>query len=171
MRLFFALWPDDALRAELAEARLEVARLSGGRPTLPVTMHMTLVFCGNVPDKRVLEMQMVAARAQLRAFDYVVDTAGCFAGPKVAWLASDSPPKALFDLQQTLYQSISGAGFDVDARTFRPHITVARSITSAFEPYPILPVTWRVNRFSLVEAVQSGNSIRYDILDAWPLVG
>lgn len=171
MRLFFALWPDDDMRARLATQRLEITRISGGRPTLPVTMHMTLVFCGNVPEKRVLQMQMVAARTRIAPFDYAIDTAGCFAGPQVAWLASDSPPKGLFELQRTLFQSIREANFEVDDRTFRPHITVARHITSAFEPYPITPLTWPVRAFSLVHAIQSGNSIKYETLDTWPLLG
>jgi RNA 2',3'-cyclic 3'-phosphodiesterase len=171
MRLFFALWPDDQVRLALAQHRLDVTRLAGGRPTLPVTLHMTLVFAGNVPRGRLLEMQMLAARVQAKPFDYIVDTAGCFPGPKVAWLASDSPPQALFDLQQSLQSEIKQADFDVDERTFRPHITVTRHIASAFEPYPIEATHWAVKNFALIEAEQEGSSINYEIVDTWPLLG
>ena len=44
MRLFFALWPRDQLRLALAPHRLDIARIAGGRPTTPVTMHMTMVI-------------------------------------------------------------------------------------------------------------------------------
>ncbi len=57
MRLFFAIWPEGDVRLTLAARRLEVARLTGGRPTLPVSLHLTMVYVGNVPQKRLLEMK------------------------------------------------------------------------------------------------------------------
>jgi RNA 2',3'-cyclic 3'-phosphodiesterase len=169
MRLFFALWPDDDVRLQLASQRLEVARLTGGRPTVPVTLHLTLVFAGNVPESRIPEIKMVASRVRAKSFDYVIDTAGCFGGPRVAWLASDNTPRALFDLQERLQSAIAGADFEVDGRTFRPHITVARDITNVFEPYFVPTVAWRIDQFCLVQAMQDGNAVRYDILDRWML--
>lgn len=171
MRLFFALWPDDETRLALAQHRLEVARLTGGRPTLPVTLHLTLVFAGNVPQARLLEMQMLAARVRAEAFNYAIDTAGCFAGPAVAWLASDQPPAELFSLREALQTAMKQADFDVDERKFRPHITVARHVTSIVEPYAIRPTKWRIDEFALIQAEQEGNSIQYDVIDRWPLLG
>ena len=95
MKLFFALWPDDGIRLQLDSQRVEIARLTGGQPTLPVTLHLTLVFAANVPESRLVEFKMAASRVQLKPFKYVIDTSGCFAGPKVAWLASDAPPPPL----------------------------------------------------------------------------
>ena len=169
MRLLFALWPDSETRLALAAHRLDIARLTGGRPTLPDTLHMTLVFSGNVPQKRLLELQMVASRVRAAAFEYRVDTAGCFAGSQVAWLASDTPPQALFDLQKTLFKAVADADFDVDPRTFRPHITVTRHITSVVEPWPITPCAWKINKFALVSVEQSANSVNYEVIDEWPL--
>ncbi len=171
MRLVFALWPDDDIRLALSARRLEVARITGGRPTLPVTLHLTLVFAGNVPQKRLLEMQMVASRVRAAPFEYRVDAAGCFNSAQVAWLASASPPQALFDLQQSLFNAVQAADFDVDPRTFRPHITVARHITSFTEAYPIEPCIWKVNNFALVQVEQDGASVKYEVIDHWPLTG
>ena len=170
MRLFFALWPDDDVRLTLSARRLEVARLTGGRPTLPVTLHLTMVFAGNVPQRRLLEMQMVASRVRAAPFRYTVDTAGCFGTPRVAWLASDQPPPALFELQNSLHDAVQAADFEVDHRTFRPHITVARHITTAIETYPISPCVWDVDKFALVQAEQDGNSVKYEVIDQWPLI-
>jgi RNA 2',3'-cyclic 3'-phosphodiesterase len=169
MKLFFALWPDDAVRLQLATQRLEIARLTGGRPTLPVTLHMTLVFAGNVPESRLVEIKMAASRVKTKPFDYVIDTTGCFAGPKIAWLASDSTPNQLFELQSELQRNVAAADFEVDERTFRPHITIARDVTHIFEPHAVSPTVWHVNQFCLVQAIQTGNTIRYDILDRWVL--
>jgi RNA 2',3'-cyclic 3'-phosphodiesterase len=169
MRLFFAIWPDDDVRLSLATQRLEIARLTGGRPTMPVTLHLTLVFAGNVPETRVPEIKIVASTVKAKSFDYVIDTAGCFSGPRVAWLASDATPNALYELQSSLQRAVADADFEVDQRTFRPHITVARDISSVFEPHAIEPTVWRVNQFCLVQAVQNGNTIRYETLDRWML--
>jgi len=171
MRLFFSLWPDDGTRLALAAHRLDIARVTGGRPTLPVTMHLTLVFARDVPPHRMLEMQMVGRRVQAAPFEYRIDTAGCFGGPQVAWLACDSPPQGLFDLQQALFNAMRAADFDIDPRTFRPHITVARHITSVVEPLPVKPYVWKVDTFALVQVEQSGNSVKYDKVEQWPLTG
>ncbi len=170
MRLFFALWPDDDIRLQLASQRLEIARLTGGRPTLPVTLHMTLVFMDNVPEERLAELQMLAIRVQTPAFDYRLDTAGCFGGPAVAWIASDATPRALFKLQSALQRAVAEAGFEVDQRTFRPHITVARQVTHNFESYPITPVVWPIRHFCLVKPIKSAAGIYYEIVDQWPLI-
>ena len=170
MRLFFAIWPKDDIRLALAAQRLEVARLTGGRPILPVTLHLTMVFAGNVPQTRLLEMKMVASRLRAAPFRYTVNTAGCFATPRIAWLASDQPPQALFELQQALHDGVHAADFDVDSRTFRPHITVARHITAAIETHPISPCHWDVDEFSLVQTVQDGNGVQYEVIDQWPLI-
>ncbi|MCA2997235.1 MAG: RNA 2',3'-cyclic phosphodiesterase [Rhodocyclaceae bacterium] len=171
MRLFFAICPEGDVRLTLSARRLEVARLTGGRPTLPVSLHLTMVFVGNVPQKRLLEMKMVASRVRAAPFRYTVDTAGCFATARIAWLASDQPPQALFDLQKALHDGVRAADFDVDRRTFRPHITVARHITDAIETYPISPCSWDVDKFVLVKTEQDASGVRYEVIDQWPLIG
>lgn len=171
MRLFLALWPNDQVRLALAAQRLEIARVTGGRPTMPVTMHMTLVFTGNVPSSRLFEFKLATAQVRARPFTYVIDTAGCFDSAGVAWLASAEPPKELFDLQSTLYHAIANADFDVDARRFRPHVTVTRHIEHSFAQHTINPTHWKVDRFSLIQAVQDGASVRYETLESWPLTG
>jgi RNA 2',3'-cyclic 3'-phosphodiesterase len=169
MRLFFALWPDDNVRLALASQRLEIARTTGGRPTMPVTLHLTMVYAGNVSPSRVTEIKMLASQIRVPAFDFRIDVAGCFEGARVAWLASDTPPEGMHKLQKALQTAMLEAGFDVDRRKFRPHITVARDVTTIFEPHPIAPLIWRIDNFCLVEAQQSGNSVRYEMLDRWML--
>ena len=115
-RLFFALWPDDAVRVELARYRLDLARACEGRPVRTETLHITLVFIGEVPEVRVAELAACADRVTARAFDLVVDTAGCFDKAHVAWLGCSQPPAALLDLQFALQTEAAKAGFSVDAR-------------------------------------------------------
>ena len=52
-RLFFALWPDDAVRDALAARRDAIAFAYGGRPMLPATFHLTLAFIGEANELKV----------------------------------------------------------------------------------------------------------------------
>jgi len=49
-RLFFALWPDEATREQLAHITRKAVRGSGGRPIPVENLHSTLVFLGSVPE-------------------------------------------------------------------------------------------------------------------------
>jgi RNA 2',3'-cyclic 3'-phosphodiesterase len=170
MRLFFALWPTDELRTELAPIRLEVLRHCGGRPSLPLTLHMTLVYVGRVPEPQVGELMAIGDGILQPAFDYQMDFAACFGKAGVAWLGAQNIPVSLMELQATLQKSVHDAGFAIDQREFRPHVTVARNIHNFVEPWAVSPVTWHVNRFSLVAANTVPNGVRYESLRDWPLI-
>jgi RNA 2',3'-cyclic 3'-phosphodiesterase len=169
MQLFFALWPEDRVRLALAPHRLECARMTGGRPTLPVTLHVTLAYVGRVSEDRIPLLKEIAGSIRMPTFDYDIDLAGCFEGAGVAWLSSDAPPKALHKLHQKLQAAIASQGFEIDTRKFRPHITVARNIAHAFEPYPVTPVKWTVRQFSLVGAKRNDGGTHYEVLETWSL--
>lgn len=67
-RLFFALWPDDLGRADLARAIHEAARSCGGRPVPEHNLHATLVFLGSVavnrlPESRTIGTQVASSNA------------------------------------------------------------------------------------------------------------
>jgi RNA 2',3'-cyclic 3'-phosphodiesterase len=170
MRLFFALWPEDRVRLGLAPQRLECARLTAGRPTLPVTLHLTLAFLGNVSEGRLAELKMLAEKIRVSPFDFEINQAGCFASAGVAWLASQTPPKGLFKLHQKLQAAIVDAGFEVDTRTFRPHITVARNVAHPFETHEIPLVSWPIRQFSLVSAQRNDHGVEYHVLENFPLI-
>lgn len=169
LKLFFALWPEDATRLKLAPHRLEIARISGGKPTLPITMHVTLVFLGEVAEAHMPALEAVGNQIMARSFDYVLDMAACFHTAGVAWLGANSPPSAIMSLQAALQEGVRGAGFRPDHRAFRPHITVARNVVQEFTPMPIEPVTWRVNKFSLVRSPVDTYDPDYKSLRTWML--
>jgi RNA 2',3'-cyclic 3'-phosphodiesterase len=170
MRLFFALWPTDELRSELAAHRLEVLRHCGGRPSLPLTLHMTLVYVGRVPEPRVAELISIGDGILHPAFDYQMDVAACFGKAAIAWLGTQNLPRELMELQAKLQAAALHAGFPIDPREFRPHVTVARNINKFVDPWAVAPVTWHVNRFSLIAATPVHNGVRYESLYDWPLV-
>jgi 2'-5' RNA ligase len=55
-RVFFALWPDPAVRARLHAESLRLSRLLGGKPSQPDSLHLTLVFVGEVENARLADL-------------------------------------------------------------------------------------------------------------------
>jgi 2'-5' RNA ligase len=76
LRLFFALWPDDRVRAALAVLAAELAASCGGRATAPDNLHATLAFLGNVPAARLPEFERMAASLHGRRFELRLDAMG-----------------------------------------------------------------------------------------------
>ncbi len=68
MRVFFALWPDDAERAALAAWQPPLEALYGGKAMRAETLHNTLVFLGNVAERRLEALKLAAQEAPGRAF-------------------------------------------------------------------------------------------------------
>src|SRR5579883_616458 len=62
-RLFFALWPDEAMREAMVQAIREPVRASGGRPVHAGNLHVTLAFLGAVPERRLTELAEAARAA------------------------------------------------------------------------------------------------------------
>ena len=63
-RLFFALWPSEALRAALAPCIRALQPAGVGRPQRPDQWHVTLEFLGSVPASRVAAARDAAAQVR-----------------------------------------------------------------------------------------------------------
>ena len=173
-RLFFALWPDAALRRRIATtvAGLERDTAPGGRRLNPDRYHLTLQFLGDFKPLRqsVLDAAIVAAGSiRLPPFDLVLDLAGSFPKAGVCWLGASSPPDALRQLWNGLGSALTSARVQVrSAPTFSPHLTVLREVRKPLPPTPFEPVLWPVREFVLVDSV-SGTHPAYRLLGRWPL--
>ena len=175
-RLFFALWPDAALRMRIATAvaGLERDNAPGGRRLNPDRYHLTLQFLGDFQPLRpsVLDAAIVAAEAvRLPAFDLVLDRAGSFPRAGVCWFGASAPPDTLQQLWNDLGRELTSARVQVkSASAFSPHLTVLRDVHKPLPPTPIEPLTWPVREFVLVDSV-SGAHPAYRLLGRWPLQG
>ena len=173
-RLFFALWPDAALRKHIATtvAGLERDNAPGGRRLNPDRYHLTLQFLGDFKPLRqsVLDAAIVAAGSiRLPPFDLVLDLAGSFPKAGVCWLGASTAPETLQELWNELGRALTGARVQVrSAPTFSPHLTVLREVRKPLPPTPFEPVLWPVREFVLVDSV-SGTHPAYRLLGRWPL--
>ncbi len=133
VRMFFALWPDDAARAALAGLAEAIAGETGGRAPAAANLHLTLSFVGEVAPDRV-DLLLGAGRdvaAEIAPFTLVLDRLGAFRGGGIAWIAATEIPSGLAAMAYGLAHRLSSAGFRVDQRAYAPHLTLARKCSDA----------------------------------------
>lgn len=163
-RLFFALWPDAAVRRAIqtyADAwKWPVSRARVAADDL----HLTLHFLGNVAIDRLPALQDLPV-----SFDPFVlhldDAAHWKHG--IAVLCPREIPPELIRLHGLLAESISAAGIKLDARPYRPHVTLARRAVEAVPPPACAGIAWRVDRVVLVQS-RSEQHPRYTVLYDYP---
>ena len=174
-RLFFALWPDDALREGIAEtaAQLEREHAPGGQRLRPERYHLTMQFLGDfqLPRPSVVDTaRAAAASVRLPAFELVLDHAGSFSGSRVWWLGTHSIPPGLQFLWDALGAALAEAGVQVKStQAFAPHLTIRRDVRRQTAPIAIRQLPWTVREFVLIDSVPAARA-HYCILGRWPLM-
>lgn len=180
-RLFFALPLPPAAAADIA-ALVERIRSEGvpggGRDVRWVRLdglHLTLRFLGpTLEDRLQPAIDAVHAVAAGRpSFDVAIGGAGAFppAGrPRALWLGLRSGADQLTDLAQGVDQALAAAGWTLDPKPFRPHLTLARSDgvpagaaigARLVEAAATMDVRFRAERIGLFESVTGGGAARY----------
>ena len=136
-RIFVAVLPDDATRAELVRKQgLLLPHLAKARPTAPDNLHLTLAFLGMLEEGQVVSaleaMREAAEASSVPALDLPLAGLGSFGrdGRAILWqgLAAGPGLDALFDLQARLERALRGRGLSLEERPYRPHITLARGV-------------------------------------------
>jgi 2'-5' RNA ligase len=170
-RLFFALWPGPEVRARLVAQRDAVVREYRGRPMRPDTLHMTLVFLGEVADLRVPAALGCGDHVSAPAFTLRVDACAHFADAKVAWLGCTEPPPALRELWLALRDELDHARFGPLDGNYQPHISVARHCLVYPPPKGVPAIEWKVEDFVLVASAPTPGGPVYRVLRHWQLEG
>ncbi len=96
-------------------------------------LHLTVRFLGDTPPELVpdvaLAVQDAIGRCGVSAFDVVLEGAGVFPGlrkPRALWLGMTRGAAELGALADALGPALEPLGWPLDARPYRPHLTVAR---------------------------------------------
>jgi 2'-5' RNA ligase len=169
-RLFFALWPDDAVRTALDEAGKS---LLGKRvKRVPAAnLHLTLAFAGSVTASVRHCLEAAAAGIQVAPFELCFDHCGHWPRPRIAWIGPTQVPPALWSLVGGLRTVFESCGLHVETRPYQPHVTLARKVGSLANDTTITAVPWSIRSFSLVESVTDPRGVRYQRLVSWTLEG
>lgn len=180
-RLFFALLLPSAASDEIA-ALVERVRAEGvpggGRDVRWVRLdglHLTLRFLGpTLEDRLQPAIDAVHAGAAGRApFDVAIGGAGAFppsGRPRALWLGVRSGTAELADLAAAVDRALTAAGWVLDSKPFRPHLTLARSDgvpagaaigARLVEAAAVIDVRFRAERIGLFESLTGGGPARY----------
>lgn len=169
MRLFFALWPPEEVRDGMMAPARECHRRYGGRLMRPDSVHLTLLFIGEVPAEQLALLTAAASRVQTASFDLCIDQLACWKHNGIGFAASSQPPPMLDALATQLRNAVADQGVAHDNRKFTTHITLLRKLERAFQVQPIPPVHWPVREFVLMQSVPRDGGRSYEILGRWPL--
>jgi 2'-5' RNA ligase len=164
--VFFALWPDGGVRAQLPRAPREPVRLSSGRATPKDRLHVTVAFLGALTPAG-LKLAREVPPVEVGAFDLVLDEIGWFKNGGILWLGARAVPPALTELERLLWDALEERGFVREERDYHPHVTLARRARAV--EAEIAPVAWRATELALVESLPVGKNVHYEVLESWPL--
>jgi len=167
VRLFFALWPDERVRSQLADWRKALRTVCGGRPIPDANLHLTLAFLGSVDDARLPEVERAAASVTPRAFTLALDQPGWWKKNRIAWAGASQTPAELDALVGELRDSLAQASIDFDTKGFISHVTLLRD---AHEPkaMPVLEsIEWKIGSFALVRSLTHERGSEYRVLRGW----
>lgn len=168
LRLFFALWPDDATRDALNRTGKWLHRHWGGRRMHADTLHITLAFLGSTPADQLERLAACADSVRTEAFVLTLDQAGYWRHNRIGWLGTGETPPQHLDLVGALNVALQDAGFPVDARPHMPHVTLLRN-TAGGEVPQCTPVVWPICEFVLVVSRTETDGAHYDVIRRWGL--
>lgn len=161
-RLFIALWPNPEVRHALRERRDAWRWPRGATPVKTERLHATLHFLGSVSVARILELGDALARP-FEPFELE------FGQPKlwphgIAVLEPNTVPDQLTRLHASLGGALERIGMQVEARAYKPHVTLARRATKAQAPEAGPALRWAVDGYALMESTADG----YIVLRQYP---
>ena len=132
LRLFLALWPDEATRGAVASWQQKWRWPSGAARVAPGQLHVTVHFLGDVEGQR---LPALTAGLQVAFEGFDLDLGRAEVWPHgLAVLCPHDTPAALLRLHSALAQRCLDLDLPVDARPYRPHITLARRAVGACPP-------------------------------------
>jgi 2'-5' RNA ligase len=129
MRVFIAIDVPDEIKDRLASLQNDL-RPAGrtARWVAADSVHLTLKFIGEVREQRIEAIDAALAGLAWRNFPIAVRGVGFFPGarsPRVLWAGLKAP--TMEALAEQIDTRLERAGFEREKRSFRPHITLARS--------------------------------------------
>jgi RNA 2',3'-cyclic 3'-phosphodiesterase len=161
LRLFLALWPDEAVRDALAQWQSRWRWPGGAKLVGREQLHLTLHFIGNVPASRLGDL-VSALRVPFEPLDLHFGAGEVWPGG-IAVLRPGTTPEPLFAVHARLAQALTQLQLPVEPRAFRAHVTLARKAAGAVPPADAA-LHWRADAgYVLVQSLANGGG--YEVLE------
>ena len=174
VRLFFAAWPDKETRRRLEWLTGRLGSFCEGRKTKAENIHLTLVFVGEVDISQVDALCQAADEIEghgVQAFDFVIERICVWKRKNIVYAEINEIPQPLIDLVEALQSRLSSAGFSLEERPYKPHITLMRNAACKTLPELAEPIIWRVREWVLIKSDQTSDGSVYTPIGRWSLEG
>ena len=169
MRLFFALWPDTLTQQRWHDDLANYVKPLGGRRVPAANLHLTLAFLGEVPGTRINSLLQLGDDLPADPFTLRFDRIESWKKPALACLRPADVPAPLTRLVGLLQTGLRLEGFGLDARAFKPHVTLSRDIVIPADSLPVWPVLeWSADRIALVRSERTAEGAHYHLVGRWP---
>lgn len=158
MRLFVAINFSEDIKNTLLHSIAELRVQSNfGNFTHPENLHLTLAFIGESSD--VKSIRDAIDKSSAKPFPLAVSGSGHFGN--LYWVGIENNPE-LKTLAQSLQKNLRERGFVLEERAFKPHITIARELSSNAQINLNVPRTsMTVNRISLMKSERINGRLTY----------
>lgn len=172
MRLFVALLLDESVKDSLCQTILELKKASlCGNFTRRDNLHLTLAFIGETDRAKEVMRAMDAVKAGPAVLDF--GGIGCFSRPGGGlYFIGAEKNAALSALYRELYDEITKAGFPLESRAFKPHLTLGREVRfrpgfhiGAFSA-ALAPVRMTAGKISLMKSERIAGRLTYTEIHA-----
>ena len=148
MRLFMAIQFSPAVREALLAAQRALCRQGRGIFTQPENLHLTLAFIGETENLE--EARAALTGISCRPFSLAVGgPLGHFGD---LWWAGIRADNILEELALSLQSDLRARGFSIEARPWRPHITLVRRWRGAAPEVTVPHARMAVRRISLLRS-------------------
>jgi 2'-5' RNA ligase len=154
------------------------ARVSWARET---SLHLTLKFLGEIPPTSVPDFSNALARAVvgMKSFPIRFEETGAFptrGQPRVLWIGTNDYSGKLAELHAKVEEESALAGFAREARSFHPHLTIARLrnpqharvLAATHKQMKFEPVEVTVSELLVIRSELSSEGSNYTVLSRHP---
>lgn len=169
IRVFFAIFPDKSVQAQLAHQAKQLESSCGGSIVKIQQIHLTLLFLGNIAIHRLGTLQQAMKNISAEKFEFKLEEICYWKHNQIVYSQAKQFPVTLFTLVDTLRNALSEAGFLIETRTYKPHVTLIRKATHVAKINLDTPVIWHVNEWFLIQSKQTDRGVEYIPLSQWRL--
>ncbi len=169
IRVFFAIFPDKSVQAQLAHQAEQLESICGGSAVKMQQIHLTLLFLGNIAIHQLEILQQAMKNVSAEKFEFKLEEICYWKHNQIVYSQTKQFPVALFTLVDTLRNALSEAGFQIDTRAYKPHVTLIRKATHCTKTNLDIPLVWHVNEWFLIQSKQTHSGVEYIPLSQWHL--
>jgi len=180
VRTFIAFDTPDDIRNEMAALQQQLKTAGADvKWESPDKFHATIKFLGDIDDSLLPEIlcDIETITREYHSFPVTYKNLGGFPDirhPRVVWIGCENDDGTLDRLKNALDTGLAPRGFEIEMRSFHPHITLGRVkslarlqyLTPMLENLTFEPRTATIKKILIMKSVLQPQGAEYSILKA-----